>query len=110
MSLAPLDVAFQLEYLRIIGERLAGNFQFSQSAVVIEVSAIKVFRARKVCFACIGTEAECRLDRCFGQRQTRGGMIVAEKVKLVMSVGELAIRLKKGRVAGDNLVEQISCL
>jgi hypothetical protein len=34
-------------------------------------------------------------------------MIVSKKVKLVMSVGELTIRLKKGWVMSDHLVEQI---
>src|SRR5712664_529398 len=34
-------------------------------------------------------------------------MVVAKEVKLVMSVGELAIRSKKGWITGDYLVEQI---
>ncbi len=34
-------------------------------------------------------------------------MVVAKEVKLVMSVGELAIRLKEGWVMGDHLIEQI---
>ena len=50
-SLTPLNVTLQFEYLWIIGESLAGNFQFSQSAVVIEVSAIKISRTREVRFA-----------------------------------------------------------
>ena len=48
-----------------LGKRLACNFQFSQSAVVIEVSIIKMIRSREVCFAGIWTNAKCFLNGCF---------------------------------------------
>src|SRR6267143_7231661 len=38
--LAPLNVTRQLEYARIIRQSLARKFQFSQSAVIIEISLI----------------------------------------------------------------------
>ena len=63
--LTPLDVTRYSKYPRIVGQRLAGNFQFSQSAVVIEVSIIKMKRSREVCFAGIWTDAECFLNGCF---------------------------------------------
>src|SRR5438876_12274982 len=54
--LASLDIAHQQEYSRVIGQALPGNFQFGQSAVIIEVPPIKVPCACKVCFASIRPE------------------------------------------------------
>ena len=48
-----------------IGQRLAGNFQFSQSAIIIEVSVIKMLCSCEVCFAGIWTDAKCFLNGCF---------------------------------------------
>ncbi len=90
-TLATLDGALQFEYPGIIGQALAGNFQFSQRAVIIEVSSIKILRAREVCFACIRAEAKCGLDGRFRQRQARRSMVVAKDVKEVMSPGQLAV-------------------
>src|SRR5207247_7496379 len=55
--LAPLDETRQVEYPRIIPQRLAGNFQFSQSTVVIAVRPIKILRTRETRFTSIGTKA-----------------------------------------------------
>ena len=63
--LTPLDETRYRKYPRIIGQGLAGNFQFSQSAIVIEVSVIKMIRSCEVCFAGIWTDAECFLNGCF---------------------------------------------
>src|SRR4029077_13015342 len=90
-SPAPLNETLQLEYPGIIGQSLAGNLQLSQSAVIIEISPIKIPRTREVCFTRIGTKASCRLNGCFRQRQALRSMVEAKKVKRVMSVGELAI-------------------
>src|SRR5439155_11504484 len=94
-SLAPLNETLQLEYPGIIGQSLAGNFQLSQSAVIIKVSPIKILRTREVRFTRIGTKASCRLNGCFSQGQTRGCMVEAKEVERVMSIGELAIRPEK---------------
>ena len=40
-SLPPLDVSHHPEYPRIIRQGLLSNFQFSQSAIVIEVPMVK---------------------------------------------------------------------
>ena len=37
-------------------------------------------------------------------------MIVAKKVKKIMSIGEFAIRLEERGIEGDCLVEQVDCL
>src|SRR6266513_2365631 len=63
--LTPVDETGQPEYPRIIRQRLAGNFQFSQSTVIIEVSPIKVLPTREVSFTSIRTEARGRLKGCF---------------------------------------------
>src|SRR5439155_25639297 len=97
-------------YPGIIGQALAGNFQFSQRAVIIEVSSIKILRAREVCFACIRAEAKCRFDSRFRQRQARRSMVMAEDVEEVMSPGELTVPLEKRWVSRDSLVQQISRL
>ena len=60
-----VDETGQPEYPRIIRQRLAGNFQFSQSTVIIEVSPIKVLPTREVSFTSIRTEARGRLKGCF---------------------------------------------
>jgi hypothetical protein len=62
--LAALDVTLELEYPWVIGESLAGSFQFSQRATIITVSTIKMPGTRKVCFARIWTEAKRCLNRC----------------------------------------------
>src|SRR5437762_573648 len=57
VSLTPLDETRPPEYPRIIRQRLAGNFQFSQSTVIIEVSPIKVLPTREVRFTSIRSNA-----------------------------------------------------
>src|SRR4029450_9225344 len=105
-SLAPLNETLQLEYPGIIGQSLAGNSQLGQSAVIIEVSPIKIPRTREVRFTRIGTKASCRLNGCFRQRQALRSMVEAKKVKRVMSVGELAIRPEKCWGTGAGLGRQ----
>ena len=53
--LTPLDVAHQLEYPGIVWEALTSHFQLRQSAIIIEVSPIKILGTREVCFTCIRT-------------------------------------------------------
>src|SRR4029077_17359218 len=54
--LAPLNVARQLEYARIIGQSLARKFQFTQSAVIIEISMIDISRPYQVRFTSTRTQ------------------------------------------------------
>src|SRR5204863_4868392 len=54
-SLTPLDVTGHREYPGIIWQAPACNFQFSQSAIVVEVSIIKMMCSCEVCFAGIWT-------------------------------------------------------
>src|SRR5205814_4674294 len=63
--LTPLDPAHQPEHPGIIRQAPACNFQFSQSAIVIEVSLIKMARSCKVCFARIWTDAKGFADGRF---------------------------------------------
>src|SRR6476620_889852 len=89
--LMPLDRTHHREYRGIIWQAPACNFQFSQSAIVIEVSVIKMLCSRTVCFARIWTDAKCFPDGCFRRRQPRRSMVKAKEVELVMNQGELAI-------------------
>src|SRR4029077_15531998 len=108
--LAPLNVTRYAKYPRIVGQRLACNFQFSQSALVIKISIIKMKRSREVCFAGIWTDAKCFLDGCFRCRQPLGGMVEAKEVNLVMSRSERAIGFKKRWIARYSRVQQIDSL
>src|ERR1043166_7152846 len=62
LPLAPLNVALQFRHHGIIRKSLTSDLQFSQSAIIIEVSSVKVFSACEVCFTRVGSEAKCRLD------------------------------------------------
>src|SRR5207244_1747860 len=75
---APLtsaNVTSQLEYLGFVGQGLPRTVQLSQRTAVIQVSAIKIFRVNKMCFARAWTEANCRVGGRFRQRETRSTMI-----------------------------------
>src|SRR4029453_10340226 len=61
-------------------------------------------------FPCIGTKARGRLNGRFSQLQARGCAIPAIEVNVVVSPGQLAIRLEKRRVTGDSLIQQIGRL
>src|SRR5882724_7618668 len=61
-------------------------------------------------FAYIGTKAKGRLDGRLSQRQARRRAIPAIEVNVVVSPGQLAIRLEKGRIMRDSLVQQIGRL
>src|SRR5262245_36912397 len=52
-------------------------------------------------------EAKRRLDRCFSCRQTRRRTVEATRVKVVVSPGELAVRLEEGWVMCDSLIQQL---
>jgi hypothetical protein len=58
-------------------------------------------------FPRIGTKAKGRLDSCLSERQARRCAIPAIEVNVVVGPGQLAIRLEKGRVMRDSLVQQI---
>src|SRR5437667_377229 len=64
-SLTPLNGTHQREYPGIIWQAPACNFELSQSAIVVEVSAIKVVCSCEVRFAGIWADAKCVLDSCF---------------------------------------------
>src|SRR5438093_11147967 len=80
-SLTPLDVTGHREYPGIIWQAPACNVQFSQSAIVIEVSIIKMICSCEMCFAGIRTNAKCFLDGCFRCRQPRRSMVKPIEVK-----------------------------
>ncbi len=94
----------------MIGERLAGNFQFGQRAVIIEVASIKVHRSRKVRFARIRFQTKSGIDRVLRHGQSSRGTVDPVEIKLIMSESQLAIRVQKRWVARDSPVQQIDCL
>src|SRR4030095_1773050 len=94
----------------MIRQRLVSNFQFSQSALVIEVSIIKMLCPRKVCLAGIWTDAECLLNGGLCGCQPRRSAANVEEVELLMSQGEREIGVEKRRIARHSLVQQIDSL
>src|SRR3954447_3530166 len=108
--LTPFDVTLQLDYSRVIGQALRGNFQFSQSAIVIEISPIKILGAREVRFPSVRLETRRRLDRRFRLGEARRSMVEADEISAVMSESEQAIRLEKRWIACDSLVQQVGRL
>src|SRR5262245_2074995 len=67
-----------------------------------------MLRTRKVHFTCIRAESNRRFERRVRQCQARGRMIMAKDVEQIMSPNELTVRLQKGRISRDGLVQQIS--
>src|SRR5437762_14270227 len=67
--LATLNETYQLVYARIIRQPLAREFQFSQSAIIITMSLIKILRTREMRFTCIRTQASRRVNSRFPQCQ-----------------------------------------
>ena len=65
VPLTPLDETRQPEYPRVIRQRLAGKFQFSQSTVVIAVRPVKILPTREMRFTSVRTKAIGRLKSCF---------------------------------------------
>src|SRR5262249_11878271 len=110
MSFTPLDVSHQLRYAEVIGQSLAGDFQFRKSAIIIAVAPIKIPCTREVRFTRIGTKPSRRLDGSLGQGQTRRRMIDAKPIKRVMSAGELTICIEKRWITRHGVVQQIDCL
>src|SRR5262249_47279089 len=100
-----LDQTHQLEYPRIVRQGLTSSFQFARRIIVIEVPAIKIFRARKVRFARVGAEVKSCLNRRLRLSQTLGRSIVAKEVKDIMDPSQLAVCLEKRRIPRDGLVQ-----
>ena len=71
---------------------------------------IKISRIRQMGLTCVWTKAKCSLDGCFSQSQPCRRMVEAEKIELLMCVGELAVRLKKKGIACDGLIQQVDRL
>jgi hypothetical protein len=88
----------------------AGNLEFSQSTVIIEVSKVEIPRTRQMRFTSIGSKANGSLDGRFGLGQARWSMVPAEKINRKFSKGELAIRTEKRRITRNSLIQQIGCL
>src|SRR4029077_21014449 len=74
------------------------------------MSMIKISGAREMRFTCVWIKANCALDGRLGQREPSRRMVEAQKIKLVMSMRESAIRLEEVRITGNSLVQQIDRL
>src|SRR5262245_29735659 len=108
--LTPFDVTLQPDYSRIIGQTLRLNFKFSQSAIIIEISPIKILGAREVGFPSTRFETRCRLDRRFRLGEARRSMVEADEINAAMSHSEQAIGLEKRWIPHDSLIEQVGRL
>src|SRR6266446_2416097 len=90
------NIAGQFYHPWIVRQSATCYFQFRQSPIVIEMTAIKIFRPGEVGLPGLGPEAEGGLNRRFRQSQARGRVLAGDKqVELVMRVGELAISAEK---------------
>src|SRR5947199_9712572 len=110
MPLTPLNDPHHLKYARVVGKSLASDFQFGQRAVIISITSIDMHRLCEVRFARIRVQTKSGIDRVLRHGQPRGGMVDAIEIKLIMSKGQLAIRIEKRWVARDSPVQQIDCL
>ena len=107
--MTPLDKTRHSKYARIVGQGLPGEFQFSQGAIVIAVTAIKMLCPCKVCFAGFGRKRnppECLLLLRPGAPEYGRTL----KVDHVMKQSERAIRLEKRWIARDSRVQQVDSL
>jgi hypothetical protein len=95
MSPAPLNESGKPEYLRVIWQSLVGKSHFTQSAIVIEVSPVKIPRPCKMRFARVGAKTKGRLDGRFRHGKARGRAIVTKEIKGVINIGNLAICSEK---------------
>ena len=71
---------------------------------------IKISRVGQVHFARTWVKAKRPLDGRFSQRRPCRSMVVAKEIKLIMGVSQLAIRLEKGGITCNGLVQQIDRL
>src|SRR4029453_822036 len=109
-SLPPLDISHHPEYPRVIRQGLASNVQLSQRPTIIELAMIKISRMRQVRFTRICTKAKRALDCRLRQRAACRRMVEAKEIELVVSIGELTVRLEKGGIPCEGLVQQVDCL
>ena len=98
------------ECSRMIRERLAGNFQFGQRAIIIEVASIKVHRSPQGPVTRIRFQTKSGMDRVLRHGQSGRGTVDPVEIKLIMNESQLAIRLQKRWVAGDSPVQRMDCL
>src|SRR5881227_4435857 len=82
----------------------SGRFAFIQMRVK------RISRMRQMRFTRIWMKAKRPLDGRLRQREARRGMVEAKEIKLVVSVGELTVGLKKRGIACDSLVQQLDRL
>src|SRR5215470_9624746 len=101
VPLPSLNETYQLEHQRIVGQALAGNFQFGQGSVVLAISPIEVLSTRQVCFTCVRPEAKRCLDGGVRQGQSRGCPVETEGIKVGVSGSELTKCLEKRRIVRD---------
>src|SRR5437667_4493041 len=110
MPLTPLNDPHQSEYSRLIGQGVAGNFQFGQRAVIISITSIEMHRLCEVRFARIRLQTKSGIDRVLRHGQSRRGTVDPIEINLIMSESQLAIRVEKRRVARDSPVQQVDSL
>ena len=109
-TLATQNGTLQFEYFRIVRQSLARRGEFGQRAIIVEVSHVQILGTGEMGFTRIGTKADCGLNGFVRERQSRRRAIDTKKIELLVSSGELAIRMKKCRIVRDRLVQQINCL
>ena len=104
------DVPSQFEDLGSIGHCAADDVELSQRAVVISICEIKMIGAGEMSFTSIWAQPECCRDRPFRQGPPLRNMTAAQPIKVVVRIGELAVRGEKRRIAYEGLVQQIDSI
>src|SRR5215831_7103521 len=107
-SLALLNATHRFKYPRVVRQGVASNFQFSQRAVIVLVTLIKMQRLAQVRLASIGTNAKRLSNSCLCQGQPRRGVVNLAKVEYVVREGQLAIRVEKRGIVRDRPVQKIN--
>src|SRR5205823_9509480 len=107
---SPSDEASQFKNTRRIEHCAADDLELGQRAVVIEIRRVKMIGAGEMSFTSIWAQPECCRDRPFRQGPTLRNMTAAQPIKVVVRIGELAVRGEKRRIAYEGLVQQIDSI
>ena len=86
-ALASVDIAGQLEDLRVIRQGALGDGEFRARLFVVEITAVKKISPSEMSLPCLGTQANESLERALRQSQTGGCVIEAEEIDVIVSGG-----------------------
>src|SRR5207237_8677287 len=86
-SLTPVDIAGQLEDIRIIRQRALGNGEFGPRLLVIEIATVKEISPGKMRLSRIRAQTNNSFERAIRQSQTGRCVIETKKIQVVVGGG-----------------------